>query len=169
MDRKELERIYDAYASGLFHYLRGFTRDDGDAHDLLQDLFVKLARNPDCLAGVRNEKSFLFRMGHNLAVDWVRRRDASRRKVEALRGEKAGLFARSGDPDAGRFRRGLQEALEALPESQREAVYLKLWQGLTFEEIAEASHVSPNTAASRYRYGIDKLRELLRPVYEEIQ
>ncbi len=46
---------------------------------------------------------------------------------------------------------------------------LKLWDGLTFEEIAEAQKIPLNTAASRYRYGLDKLRTLLRPIYEELQ
>jgi RNA polymerase sigma-70 factor (ECF subfamily) len=46
---------------------------------------------------------------------------------------------------------------------------LKLWEGLTFEEIAAVLDLSPSTAASRYRYGLDKLRGRLRPLYEEIQ
>jgi RNA polymerase sigma-70 factor (ECF subfamily) len=47
-------------------------------------------------------------------------------------------------------------------------VHLKLWEGLTFEEIAAALETSANTAASRYRYGIDKMRARLRPFYDEI-
>jgi RNA polymerase sigma-70 factor (ECF subfamily) len=46
---------------------------------------------------------------------------------------------------------------------------LNLWEGLTFEEIAAALDLSPNTAASRYRYGLDKLRDRLRPLYEEMK
>ena len=48
-------------------------------------------------------------------------------------------------------------------------MHLKLWEGLTFEEIAAALDISPNTAASRYRYGLDKLRDRLRPLYEEMK
>jgi RNA polymerase sigma-70 factor (ECF subfamily) len=47
--------------------------------------------------------------------------------------------------------------------------HLKLWTGLTFEEIASALDISPNTAASRYRYALDKMRARLRPLYEEIK
>ena len=65
--------------------------------------------------------------------------------------------------------RTLATALEELPSEQRAVVHLKLWEGLTFEAIAEALEIPPNTAASRYRYGIDKLRERLRPLYEEIK
>ena len=67
------------------------------------------------------------------------------------------------------FRDELSEALAGLPEEQRAVVHLKLWEGLTFEEIAAALDISPNTAASRYRYGLDKLRDRLRPLYEEIK
>ena len=48
-------------------------------------------------------------------------------------------------------------------------VHLKLWEGLTFEQIAELLGIPLNTAASRYRYGLDKLRERLRPLYDEIK
>jgi RNA polymerase sigma-70 factor (ECF subfamily) len=57
---------------------------------------------------------------------------------------------------------------ELVPE-QRAVVHLKLWERLTFEQIAELVGVPPNTAASRYRYGLDKLRERLRSLYDEIR
>jgi RNA polymerase sigma-70 factor, ECF subfamily len=59
--------------------------------------------------------------------------------------------------------------LGELPADQRAVLHLKLWEGLTFEQIAAALEISPNTAASRYRYGLDKLRRLLRPLYDEIK
>jgi RNA polymerase sigma-70 factor (ECF subfamily) len=59
-------------------------------------------------------------------------------------------------------------ALRSLPEEQRSVAHLKLWGGLTFEEIAHTQNIPLNTAASRYRYAIEKLRTLLRPIYEEL-
>jgi RNA polymerase sigma-70 factor (ECF subfamily) len=59
--------------------------------------------------------------------------------------------------------------LTSLPEEQRAVVFLKLWQDFTFEEIAQTLAISPNTAASRYRYGIDKLRGELRLIYEQLK
>jgi len=55
------------------------------------------------------------------------------------------------------------------PPDQRAVVHLKLWQALTFEEIAGILDISPNTAASRYRYGVDKLRDRLRLLYDELK
>jgi len=66
------------------------------------------------------------------------------------------------DPDEAAFRQEAAQALGELPPEQRAVVHLKLWEGLTFEEIARVLDLSPNTAASRYRYGIDKLRARLR-------
>jgi RNA polymerase sigma-70 factor (ECF subfamily) len=59
--------------------------------------------------------------------------------------------------------------LAGLPSEQRAVAHLKLWEGMTFEQIAAALELSPNTAASRYRYALDKLRSRLRPLYEEIK
>jgi RNA polymerase sigma-70 factor (ECF subfamily) len=54
----------------------------------------------------------------------------------------------------------LQSALRTLPGEQREVVVLRIWGQLTYEEAAAVIGISPNTAASRYRYGIEKLREI---------
>src|ERR1017187_4161428 len=78
-------------------------------------------------------------------------------------------FAPAGDPDEQTFRAALAGALAELPAEQRAVVHLKLWDGLTFEQIAGALDIPLNTAASRYRYGLDKLRERLRPIYEEMK
>jgi len=56
-----------------------------------------------------------------------------------------------------------------LAGEQRAVIHLKLWEGMTFDQIADLLEISPNTAASRYRYGIDKLRQRLRPLYDEIK
>ncbi len=64
---------------------------------------------------------------------------------------------------------GMLRSIGELPPEQRAVVHLKLWEELTFEAIAEALDLPANTAASRYRYGLDKLRERLRPLYEEIK
>jgi len=117
---------------------------------------------------VRDERSFLIRLSHNLAIDLMRRRRTREKNYESLAAEAASLFAPAADPDEQEFRAALIAALGELPVEQRAVVHLKLWEGLKFEAIAEALDLSPNTAASRYRYGLDKLRERLRPLYDEI-
>jgi len=165
----DIERLYDEHAQPLYAFLLNFTRDEADTRDLLQEIFVKLAREPKLLAGVREERAFLIRLAHNAAVDLMRRRGTRDRTKENFAAEMISPFATTNDPDEKFYRDELAVALGELPEEQRAVVHLKLWEGLTFEKIAAALEVPPNTAASRYRYGLDKLRGRLRPLYEEMK
>jgi RNA polymerase sigma-70 factor, ECF subfamily len=165
----ELERLYDEHAQALFAFLLNFTRDEEDTRDALQEVFVKLARHPEILRSVRGERGYLIRLAHNAAIDLMRRRGTRDKRHEEFGREPLAVFASAPDPDETAFRVKLAEALGALPAQQRAVVHLKLWEGETFERIALTLEISPNTAASRYRYGLDKLRSLLRPIYEEIE
>jgi RNA polymerase sigma-70 factor, ECF subfamily len=165
----DFERLYDDHAQALFSFLLNFTRHEADTRDLLQELFVKLARRPELLNEVRDERSFLLRLAHNLAIDLIRRRGAREKNHEQLAGEIITVFAPAAAPDEGAFRQALAVALGDLPADQRAVVHLKLWERLTFEQIAELLSIPLNTAASRYRYGLDKLRARLRPLYDEIR
>ena len=165
----ELERLYKAHAQALFAFLLNFTRNPDDTRDLLQEVFIKLARQPELLVGARDERAFLIRLAHNTAIDLIRRRGACHKHHELFGAEQITLFAATADPDEAAFRAEISAALGQLPPEQRAVVHLKLWEALTFEQIAAALDIPPNTAASRYRYGLDKLRSLLRPLYEEIR
>ncbi len=160
----QLQHLYDAHAQALYAFLLNFTRDEADTRDLLQEVFVKLARQPGLLDGVLEERAFLIRLAHNAAIDLIRRRSARERSHDQLAAESVALFAASADADEQAFRDALAAALAELPPEQRAVVHLKLWEDLTFEEIAGVLGIPPNTAASRYRYGLDKLRACLRPL-----
>jgi len=165
----DIAQLYDAHAAALFAFLLNLTRDEADTRDLLQEIFVKLAREPARLAGVRVERAFLVQLAHNAAIDLLRRRGTRERTKENFAAEMISPFAPATEPDEEMFRQALAAALAALPAEQRAVVHLKLWGDLTFAEIAAALEIPPNTAASRYRYGLDKLRDQLRPLYEEIK
>ena len=147
MDDAELENTYDAHAAGLFRYLISFTKCEADARDLLQDLFIKLARGEKGQA--LTETARLYRIAHNLAVDWLRRRAARGEAHERLSQESDSNPQCSGNPDSGVLAYSFARALESLPDEQRAVVELKLFDGLTFEEIAEVQGVPLNTAASK--------------------
>lgn len=169
MSPQALEHLYDRHAPALFAFLLHLTRGESDTRDALQEVFVRIAKRPELLVEVRSERDFLLRLSHNLAIDLMRRRATRRRAHDALGLEPASPFAPSADPDQAAFRDQLATAMSSLPDEQRAVVHLKLWEGLTFEAIASLLSIPPNTAASRYRYGLDKLREHLRPLYNEIQ
>lgn len=165
----DFERLYDEHAQALFSFLFSLTRHEADTHDLLQELLLRIARRPEQMKDVRNERAFLLRTAHNLAIDLIRRRRTEDKNYEQLAARSATLFAPAPTTDEAAFREALSAALGELPADQRAVVHLKLWEQLTFEQIAEVLDIPLNTAASRYRYGIDKLRGRLRPLYDEIK
>ncbi len=164
-----LDRLYDDHAQALFAFLLNLLRNEADTRDVIQELFVKLARNPGLFHGVRDQRAFMLRLAHNLAIDLMRRRAAREKNLQQLAADRFPLFVVAPDPDAQEFDEKLTDALGELPAEQRAVVHLKLWERMTFEQIAEALEIPANTAASRYRYGIDKLRERLRPLYDDIK
>lgn len=164
---RQISELYDAHAAGLFHYIVGILRSEAEAKDLLQELFLKLQHQG--LPAVESERAWLTRLAHNLTLDWLRRHRARVSAEERSASEPYDIFQCEADPDSAEFAQRVQAALDELPLEQRSVAHLKLWQGLTFEEIAAAQGIPLNTAASRYRYAIEKLRTLLRPLYDEIQ
>lgn len=165
----DLERLYDAHAQGIFAFVLNLTRHEADTRDVLQEVFAKLAAQPELLRGIRDERGFLLRLAHNLVIDLIRRRGTREKNYEQFAAEADAAFESSHDADEQSFRSALSVALSELPVEQRAVVHLKLWEGRTFEAIAEMLDISANTGASRYRYAIDKLRERLRPLYDEIK
>jgi RNA polymerase sigma-70 factor (ECF subfamily) len=111
----EIERLYDGHAQPLYAFLLNFTRDEQDTRDLLQEIFVKLAREPKLLAGIREERAFLIRLAHNAAIDLIRRRGTRDKTKEQFAAEIISPFAKSSDPDEEVFRNELSVALAELP------------------------------------------------------
>jgi len=160
----DLAEIYDAHGDAMIAFLRNLAHCESDVRDVTQEIFCRLARDPALLAKARNPRAFLLTMAYRMVVD-MHRHAAVRERYAAGAVE---IFAPAATPDETLFRESVAAAMRELPGEQRAVIHLKLWEALTFEEIAAALDLSPNTAASRYRYGIDKLRTLLRPVYEDI-
>ncbi|MCX8157867.1 MAG: sigma-70 family RNA polymerase sigma factor [Verrucomicrobiae bacterium] len=167
--RATLEKLYDEHAQAVFAYALNLTRNEADAHDILQEVFLKLARQPETLAALREPRGYLLRLAHNQTMDLFRRQAVRQNRAEALSSEPETVFAPTADPDEATFRHSLAQALAELPPEQRAVVHLKLWEDMTFETIGAVLGISPNTAASRYRYGLDKLQARLRPLYEELR
>jgi RNA polymerase sigma-70 factor (ECF subfamily) len=163
-----LPELYDAHAAGLFHYFTSFTGNEADAKDLLQELFIKLARQ-SIPPGIASMRAWLLRLAHHHAIDWLRRHTVRRRAEEESQAPVVEMFAAHADPDQAELAQSLTRALALLPLEQRSVAQLKLWDGLTFEEIAEVQGIPLNTAASRYRYALEKLRSELRPLYDELK
>lgn len=167
-DPSALEDLCRQHTPALFPFLLNLTRNEADTRDLLQELFLGLARHPERLDGVRDLRAFLFRSAHNLALDHLRSRASRVRAHEAAGEARVDLFDLPTNPDDATHAEALSAALGELPADQRAVVHLKLWEGMTFESIGRTLEISPNTAASRYRYGLEKLRGLLRSLYNQL-
>ena len=160
----DLARLYDDHAPALYAFLLNLTRSESESRDAVQEVFVRLAERPGRFAQVRDARGFLLRLAHNAAIDALRRRTAQHSAIERAAKEPAELFATAASPDEQAYRDAVSSALAELPEEQRAVVHLKIWEDQTFAQIAETLGIPANTAASRYRYALDKLEALLRPI-----
>lgn len=165
-DEHILSTLYDQHASALYCFVMSLTRNEVMTEDILQDIFCRIAREPRRVAHVSNLRSYLIRWAHRLVIEVARKQTRADACHQAI--AEISIFAESDDPDQATLRAAMQSALARLPSDQRAVVHLKVWEDLTFQEIADALGISPHTAASRYRYGLDKLQSALRPIYEEI-
>ena len=151
MNRGEAHRWYDEHGPALLAYAAALLRDPSAAEDVLHQVFLQLLRGRVAISG--DPAPYLFRAVRNTALNHLR---GQSREVELAGG---GVWLES--PDGSRETSlALQSALKALPDEQREMVVLKVWGQMTFEEAANVVGISPNTAASRYRYGLEKLKEI---------
>lgn len=150
-----LSLIYDRYAGSLYRLLNALLGSPVDAEDALQEVFVTLATGR--VSRIRNLKSYLFVAARHQAFTVLRRRkrepqfeDVTELEIAAPDGGSAG-----GEPD-------WAVLLARLPLEQREVIALKVWEQMTFADIAQVVRASPNTVMSRYRYGIERLRQWCR-------
>ncbi len=168
MTRKELGKLYDQYGDALYQFLLILTQDEGESKDLLQELLMRMAGLRKELRRLDDPRNYLFRMARNLTIDHHRKRRARESrdtKWHALQSP----FAQAVEHDRKEFLSQLERAMASLPDEQRSVVFLKLCQECTFGEIATIEGISSDTAASRYRYALQKLQVTLAPLYEEIQ
>ncbi len=150
-DMAALGAIYDEHSRAVFHLLlaRGMSRDE--AEDALGEVFLALVDRGEQAAEIENLWAYLFAGPRNKRARRNRRArdDAPLDLVDlATAGDEAEAVA-------------IRDALGSLPPEQREVVVLKVWHELTFAEIGRALDIPDNTAASRYRYALQKLRREL--------
>jgi len=156
----------DEHGAALILLARQWAGCHADAEDILQEAFVRYWRNRH---GVRDPVAYLYTCVRRTAVDWLRRKQRRQHQEgHGLTGPREPRFDPAGLSSAEEERRvGLERALDALPAEQRQVVVMKIWGGLTFATIGQVLSVSPNTAASRYRYALEALRRHLSKALTE--
>jgi RNA polymerase sigma-70 factor, ECF subfamily len=163
-DPVTFRRAYDEHARGMYGAAYRILGSAHQAQDVVQDVFSRVWRNPHKFDARRGELgSYLRLMARSRALDLWREGQAAGRASDRLKlvvGQQetrvedhpGAMAERESD------RRAVREALQSLPEPQREAVVLAFWGGLTADQIARRSHVPLGTAKSRIRLGLAKLR-----------
>lgn len=166
--------LYERNKGGLYRYLLRQCGDTAEAQELFQDVWLNVVRARERYQVRARFRTYLYRLARNRLIDHYRRRahnPISGRSLESLEPEKAdGENAGAVAADARapeevlhgkRVGERLLRALAALPAAQREAFLLREEAGLSVEEIAELTGVGPETAKSRLRYALTKLRSVL--------
>jgi RNA polymerase sigma-70 factor (ECF subfamily) len=154
------KKWFQLYGPKLLLCARQWTRSLADAEDVAQEAFVRYWRHQRNLPG--HPMALLITSVRRAAFDLARResrRTAREDRAAADADEPAPIFDAALDGDERRD--GIEAALRRLPAEQREVLALKIWGELTFDEIARQLDLSPNTAASRYRYALAALRREL--------
>ena len=153
---------FSSLAPGLLLFARQWLRSPADAEDVVQEAFVRFwRRNHDI-----GNRALLYATVRSIALDFVRR-DSRRARREAdasseTDGSVEPQFEQLDDSQPRKLS-GLASAVDRLPLDQREVLVMKIWDELTFAEIAAALGISQNTAASRYRYALVALKKSLQP------
>lgn len=154
------ERLYRAKAAELVLYGRALGLSHSEAEDVVQETFIALLERAD--DPPENPEHYCVRCFRNKALN--HRRSFLRRLAREF--ESSRWFERASDETP--LERAAMRCLAELPPLQREVIVLKVWHDFTFEEVGEMLDVSPNTAAGRYRYGLEKLRACLNgEIYEK--
>lgn len=176
------QRISDVVsrdAGRLRSFIRRRVADPGDAEDVLQDVFYELVEAYRMMKPIEQVTAWLFRVARNRITDLFRKRVRERSANEATAIGEDGepllleeiLPAEDEGPDAAYARsmllEAIDDALEELPEEQREVFVAHELMGYSFKEISEQTGVSVNTLLSRKHYAVLHLRERLRSLYDE--
>jgi RNA polymerase sigma-70 factor (ECF subfamily) len=147
----------DRHGAALVLFAQQWTATRADAEDVVQDAFVRFWKSR---YRVSEPLGYLYACVRRCALDAQRARKRRTRREEATaRPEREPLFT---DPlEQDERQAAIEAALVSLPDEQREVLVLKTWGGLTFAQIAAAVGIPANTAASRYRYALARLKQEL--------
>ena len=148
LNKEMVQRLYEQHGRGLLAYACSFVTSVSSAEDILHQVFQRILLGVPEISG--SPAAYLYRAVRNASLNQIRQR------TREITLEDGWFEGPSGMEETAME---LQSALSRLPDEQREIILLHVWGELSFEDAAAALDISPNTAASRYRYGLAKLRE----------
>lgn len=157
-DERAYAELYDRFAARLYRTAVGMLRLHDDAEDVVQEVFMGILQSRHRLPKVQDLTAYLFATLRRAAGRRAKRRARDCALTQAAIDSLSAPDRQDRSDPCGER---LERALSALPAEQREVIALKIDGELTFAQIAQVVGVSANTAASRYRYALEKLRTAL--------
>jgi RNA polymerase sigma factor (sigma-70 family) len=158
LKRDEVEQLYRTHAKALVVFASAMLGNQTKAQDIVHQVFLRLIDRP--VSHPENSTAYLYSAVRNAARNEIR---SSNRSVEL---EEAQLWFTVEDDKHGMAdvigERSLRRALWGLPEEQRQIAIMHIWGELTFAVISQVLGINVNTAASRYRYALAQLREIMQ-------
>lgn len=169
-DNKAFDLLLSRNQEKLFTYILFVVRDREMANDMFQETFFKVVSRLQQGKYIANGKfsAWLMRIAHNVIMDWYRQQraqnivDAPKENDLSNVGFTLLESSREGELVNNQVMEDVRRMMSHLPASQREVVFMRFYQQMSFKEIAEATGVSINTALGRMRYAILNLRRMTR-------
>lgn len=169
-DNKAFDLLLSRNQEKLFTYILFVVRDREMANDMFQETFFKVVSRLQQGKYIANGKfsAWLMRIAHNVIMDWYRQQraqnivDAPKENDLSNVGSTLLESSREGELVNNQVMEDVRRMMSHLPASQREVVFMRFYQQMSFKEIAEATGVSINTAIGRMRYAILNLRRMTR-------
>jgi RNA polymerase sigma-70 factor (ECF subfamily) len=155
----------------IFHYILYVVKDEDLANDLFQETFLKVITKLQNRQYANSGKFiwWVTRIAHNVIIDYYRSLKSSKivepTKDNDLSNLKSSSLMdkdRESEMNNEQVLRDVKRLMETLPEAQREVVFMRFFQDLSFKEIAELTNVSINTSLGRMRYALINMRKLSR-------
>ncbi|MBP5257176.1 MAG: sigma-70 family RNA polymerase sigma factor [Prevotella sp.] len=170
-DNRAFDLLLSRNQAKLFSYILFVVRDHDLAEDLFQETFVKVITKLQQGRYVNSGKfaAWIMRIAHNVIMDWYRLQ-RTEKTVEPTPDNDLSSLSDNSDYELAAEMRFVNEQvlsdvkrlMNKLPPTQREVVYMRFFQEMSFKEIAEATNVSINTSLGRMRYAILNLRKMVR-------
>jgi RNA polymerase sigma-70 factor (ECF subfamily) len=161
---QEFEQLISVFQDQLFRFAFCRTGSPADAQDIVQDVFVKFFKTQQRSVPVNNIKHYLFKSISNACKDYQSRKKHFFESVDAIDDSK---FLQEKDASANlmmaeEYRR-IEKILDHVPEEQAAIIRLRVLDNLSFVDIAALLELPVTTVKSRFKYGIDKLKQFLHP------
>ena len=159
-DRAAFDQIVRRHQRGVWHLVRRYVKRDADASDVTQLAFVRAFRGIGAFRGAASVRSWLYRIAINCALSWLRdhRREEPTEIADDALTDANPAPARLADGPEGARLRG---AIEQLPPKQKLVLELRVFDDLSFKEVAELADCTENTAKVNFHYAVKRLRDIL--------